>query len=253
MRTSSRREHQAHRFYPATAPAERAAGPALRPQSAAAGSPSALPSTLDAHRPRGGVPSERDELQTEPAAASIALQQQRIHSFVDDWQVMTEDDKQEVLRLIFAEVSADHSGKEMIVKLKPRATWEPYVEAILARQRWAGGGMPPVTSSERKTGVYGAHVITTELARDERGWLWLAGDGTGREHESDGGGSLARGRVAQGRTSAAPHVSATPRRRGYRRARTARGLSVAPFGSVSSVSRANSRSTSTTAAESPCS
>jgi hypothetical protein len=48
--------------------------------------------------------------------------------------------------------------------------WEPYVEAVLARQKQARDGPRPVTTSEPKTGVKHAEVITARLVKDERGW-----------------------------------------------------------------------------------
>ena len=48
------------------------------------------------------------------------------------------------------------------------------------RRSWrdsSKGWTPPATviTSERKTGVKHAEVVTTRLVRDERGWLRLAG------------------------------------------------------------------------------
>jgi hypothetical protein len=36
---------------------------------------------------------ERNQLEAQPAAASIALQRQRLESIVDDWSVMTDEEK----------------------------------------------------------------------------------------------------------------------------------------------------------------
>jgi hypothetical protein len=49
------------------------------------------------------------------------------------------------------------------------------VEAVLARQRQGQDSPAPVTTSERKTGVKRAEVITARLVQDEGGWLRLAG------------------------------------------------------------------------------
>jgi len=50
---------------------------------------------------------ERDELEVQPAAASLALQRQRIQSIVDFWSVMTDEEKKRLLQLIFTEIRAD--------------------------------------------------------------------------------------------------------------------------------------------------
>ena len=63
----------------------------------------------------------------------------------------------------------------MNIEFRPKPIWEPYVEAVLARQRQEQATSPAVTSSERKTGVKHAEVITARLVQDERGWLRLAG------------------------------------------------------------------------------
>ena len=48
------------------------------------------------------------------------------------------------------------------------------VEAVLARQQQISDKPPTVITSERKTGVKHAEVITARLLQDERGWLRLA-------------------------------------------------------------------------------
>ena len=60
-------------------------------------------------------------------------------------------------------------------EFRPKPIWEPYVEAVLARQRQEQDTLTPVTTSERKTGVKHAEVVTARLVQDERGWLRLAG------------------------------------------------------------------------------
>ena len=49
------------------------------------------------------------------------------------------------------------------------------VEALLARQRQVVDEPPTLITSERKTGVKHAEVITARLVQDERGWLRLGG------------------------------------------------------------------------------
>ncbi len=118
---------------------------------------------------------ERNQLEAQPAAASIALQHQRLQSIVDDWSAMTDEEKKRVLQMIFSEIGADHAVDGLKIEFRPRPVWEPYVEAVLARQRQAQDTPVPLTTSERKTGVKHAEVVTTRLVQDERGWLRLAG------------------------------------------------------------------------------
>ena len=87
---------------------------------------------------------------------------------------MTDAEKKQVLQLVFAEVSADHTAENVLVQLKPRPMWEPYVEAVLARQKAPGSAASADTTPERKTGLYGRGVATVWLAQDERGWLRIA-------------------------------------------------------------------------------
>ena len=117
---------------------------------------------------------ERDQLETQPGAASIGLQRQRIGSVVDDWHVMTDDEKKQVIQMIFAEIRADHTANGLLVTFKARAAWEPYLEAVLVSQKQAVDHPPPVITSVARMGLHDTHVITQRLARDERGWLRLA-------------------------------------------------------------------------------
>ena len=105
---------------------------------------------------------ERDELEAQPAAASIALQRQQLQSVVDDWSIMTDEDKKRVLQIIFSEIRADHTDDGLKVEFRPRPIWEPYVEAVLARRRQEEIPSPVVITSERKTGFEPA---TLSLAR----------------------------------------------------------------------------------------
>jgi hypothetical protein len=86
-----------------------------------------------------------------PAAASIALQRQRLESIVDDWSVMTDEEKKRILQMIFSEIRADHTVDGLKIEFRPKPLWEPYVEAVLARQRQEQATSPAVTTSERKT------------------------------------------------------------------------------------------------------
>ncbi len=78
-------------------------------------------------------------------------------------------------QMIFSEIGADHTVDGSKIEFRPRPVWEPYVEAVLARQRQGLDTLTPVTSSERKTRVKHAEVVTARLVQDERGWLRLAG------------------------------------------------------------------------------
>ena len=75
---------------------------------------------------------------------------------------MTDEDKKRVLQIIFAEIRADHTDNGVKVEFKPKPIWEPYVEAVLARQRQGELPPPTVITSERKTGLEPA---TPTLAR----------------------------------------------------------------------------------------
>jgi hypothetical protein len=57
----------------------------------------------------------------EPAGASVALQRQRIGSVVDDWFVMTDDEKKQVIQMIFVEIRADHTSDGLNVEFRARA------------------------------------------------------------------------------------------------------------------------------------
>jgi hypothetical protein len=89
---------------------------------------------------------------TRSVRASIALQRQRLASIVDDWSVMTDEEKKRVLQMIFSEIRADHTDDGLKIEFRPKPIWEPYTEAVLARQRQEQTTSPAVTTSERKTG-----------------------------------------------------------------------------------------------------
>jgi len=119
---------------------------------------------------------ERDRLEVAPVTASLANQRQRIQAIVDDWPKMTGDERKRMLALIFMEIGADHvEDKRLLVTFKPWPHWEPYVDAVLARKAATQSAGEPVSTSERKTGVKHAEVVTARLVQDERGWLRLAG------------------------------------------------------------------------------
>ncbi len=69
-----------------------------------------------------------------------------------------------MLAAIFDSITASPEG---IDRLDPCEDWRPYLIAAIPR--------PVRLSTERKTGVKHAEVVTTRLLQDERGWLRLAG------------------------------------------------------------------------------
>jgi len=77
--------------------------------------------------------------------------------------------------MLFNEIRADHTVNGLNVEFRVKPIWEPYVEALLARQRQVVDKPPPVITSERKPGVKHAELITARLVQDEHGWLRLAG------------------------------------------------------------------------------
>jgi hypothetical protein len=88
---------------------------------------------------------------------------------------MTDEERKRVLQMIFSEIGADHTVDGLKIEFRPRPVWEPQVEAVLARQRQVLDTLTPVITSERKTGVKHAEVVTARLVQDERGWLRLVG------------------------------------------------------------------------------
>jgi hypothetical protein len=75
---------------------------------------------------------------------------------------MTDEEKKRVLQMIFSEIRADHTVDGLKIEFRPKPIWEPYVEAVLARQRQEQITSRTVTTSERKTGLEPA---TPTLAR----------------------------------------------------------------------------------------
>jgi hypothetical protein len=66
---------------------------------------------------------------------------------------MTDEEKKRVVQMIFSEIRADHTVDGLKIEFRPKPIWEPYVEAVLARQRQEQDTVTPVTTSERKTGL----------------------------------------------------------------------------------------------------
>ena len=66
---------------------------------------------------------------------------------------MTEDEKNLIIQMIFAEIRADHTSDGLNVEFRARAAWEPYIEAVLATQRQAPNDLTPtVTTSVARRG-----------------------------------------------------------------------------------------------------
>ena len=95
---------------------------------------------------------ERSQLDAHPAAASVTVQRERIESVVDDWAVMTDDERKRVIQMIFVEIRADHTPDGLKVEFKARAAWEPYIEAVLATQGQAPKDLAPVITSVARRG-----------------------------------------------------------------------------------------------------
>ncbi|HEY8759035.1 MAG TPA: hypothetical protein VIN74_11115 [Candidatus Limnocylindria bacterium] len=47
---------------------------------------------------------------------------------------MTDDERKQIIQLIFTEIRADHTPDGLKVAFMPRAAWARYVEAVLAKQ-----------------------------------------------------------------------------------------------------------------------
>jgi hypothetical protein len=116
---------------------------------------------------------ERNQLEAQPAAASIALQRQRLRSIVDDWSAMSDEEKKRGLRMIFSEIGADHTVDGLKIESRTRPVWEHHVDAAMARDGAQAG--PGLNASGAEDGVKHAGVVTARLVQDERGWLRLAG------------------------------------------------------------------------------
>jgi len=63
-----------------------------------------------------------------------------------------DDEKKQVIQMIFVEIRADHTSDALNVEFRARAAWEPYIEAVLATQRQAPNDLAPVTTSVARRG-----------------------------------------------------------------------------------------------------
>jgi hypothetical protein len=66
---------------------------------------------------------------------------------------VADGEKKRVLQLIFSDIRADHTEGGLKIEFRPKPIWEPYMEAVLARQRQGQDTPVPVATSERKTGL----------------------------------------------------------------------------------------------------
>jgi predicted Fe-S protein YdhL (DUF1289 family) len=52
--------------------------------------------------------------------ARLVLQRQELQSVVDDWSLMTDEEKKRVLQLIFSEIRADHTEDGLKIEFRPK-------------------------------------------------------------------------------------------------------------------------------------
>jgi hypothetical protein len=107
--------------------------------------------------------TERNTLATSKPRPLFFRQQDMLRTLVDDWAHLTIEDRRRLVSEVFAEVRVDAQG---VRDFMPRDEWKPYMAAVI-----------PATArvtTERKTGVKHAEVVTVRLLQDERGWLRLA-------------------------------------------------------------------------------
>jgi hypothetical protein len=72
-----------------------------------------------------------------------------VESIVDDWSVMTDEEKKRVLQMIFNEIWADHTVDGLRIEFRPKPIWEPYVEAVASAGGLTGLGRSPDSSRIR--------------------------------------------------------------------------------------------------------
>jgi hypothetical protein len=66
--------------------------------------------------------------------------------------VMTDEERKRITQMFFLEIRADHTAEGLKVEFKPRAAWEPYIEAVLAAQGQVQKDLGPVTTSVARRG-----------------------------------------------------------------------------------------------------
>ena len=85
----------------------------------------------------------------------MALQRQRIESVIDDWSVMTDDERKQVIQMIFAEIRADHTTDGLkgalnmshLIRIgSPEGIRTP--DLFLERERATGNGLGDQSTNE---------------------------------------------------------------------------------------------------------
>jgi hypothetical protein len=88
---------------------------------------------------------------------------------------MTDEEKKRVLKLIFSEIRTDHTVDGLKIESRPKPVWEPYVEAVLARQRQEQGHPGACYHFGAEDGGQ-ARGSGNSSARSGRGWVATAGE-----------------------------------------------------------------------------
>jgi len=135
-----------------------------------------MPGSIDAEyrNRKNDLLIERDQLEAEPAAASIAPQRQRIESIVEDWSVMTDEEKKRVLQMIFSEIRADQTEDGLKIEFRPKPIWEPHLEgpgATKASAGQPGSSRTSVAGSNWKGRAYLNPVRSARMRRADRPML----------------------------------------------------------------------------------
>jgi len=117
-------------------------------------------------RRRDALLADRQAIET--PTDTLAEQGAILRTLVDDWDDYGIDGRRELIASVLERIIVQPDGS---LELVPREGWKRFVRAAIGTARL----LPPRgVPSERKTGLYGAHVVTTRLAQDGRGWLRLA-------------------------------------------------------------------------------
>ena len=97
------------------------------------------------------VAEQTKALSAERPVPLFSRQRQVVSTIVDDWEVMSPDERKRLVALVFVEI---HAGAELgVERLRPHDDWLPYMQAVIGDgtsaplERWG---------SERKTGPFRA-------------------------------------------------------------------------------------------------
>jgi hypothetical protein len=85
---------------------------------------------------------------------------------------MTDEEKKQLLQLIFTEIPTDHTGAGRDVRFEVRRHGEPTSSSF---RRGAGRKSPLFQHLSERRDSMSLMLKTNRLVRDERGWLRLAG------------------------------------------------------------------------------